>query len=467
MKKVVLILSLAGILLMTFGSGSSEAGKIDVLIDKLVEKGILSYSEAEHILTEMQKEEDNQKAEPKQVAVETAKEEAKTGMAGIPNWVKKIDFKGDLRLRHDTQWRDEGDDKYARNRERLRLRFGFNTKITDTTKVGVRLVSGSGFQNTTNQSFDEHARGKQIFIDRAYASWQPLDFLKITGGKHNNPLFTTPLVWDPDVNPEGISESLNFDVSDSVNIFSNLGQWFIEELEIKNSDRDPTLLVFQLGAQIKPSKKMKFEFAGTYYDFLNLDELEWDKEDSVLKDKAEFLGYNHKHSQQMIFDSDKKLLNEFQCWEFLVKAKIKDILPVPFSVFGNYIINVGADIDELMEKGVDPGDSDPADLASYGSDDRDTGWLIGVSVGNKKKKGDVYAKYFYQELEDYAFPAVFVDSDFHGGGTNNKGHYIHGRYFLADNIQARATGFFTERDDESKDGEKDEDRMQLDIVINF
>ena len=70
-------------------------------------------------------------------------------------------------------------------------------------------------------------------------------------------------------------------------------------------------------------------------------------------------------------------------------------------------------------------------------------------------------------MEDYAFPAVFVDSDFHGGGTNNKGHYIQGRYFLADNIQARATSFFTERDDESKEGQKDEDRVQLDIIINF
>ncbi len=112
-------------------------------------------------------------------------------------------------------------------------------------------------------------------------------------------------------------------------------------------------------------------------------------------------------------------------------------------------------------------DTDPAKLKKYSGDDRYTGWLIGLSVGNKKKKGDFYAKYHYQELEDYAFPAVFVDSDFHGGGTNNKGHYIHGRYFLADNIQARATGFFTKRDDESKDGKKDEDRVQLDIVIGF
>ena len=381
--------------------------------------------------------------------------------------LEKIDFKGNLRLRHDTQWRDEkGDAKYDRNRERFRLRFGFNAKTSDTTDVGVRLVSGSGFQNTTNQSFDDHGRGKGIFIDRAYASWKPLNFLKITAGKHKNPLVASSLVWDSDINPEGISESLNFDVSDSVTIFSNLGQWLIEELKIKDSDRDPSLLVFQLGAKIKPSKNIKFEFAGTYYDFLNLDELNWDK-DGPMDDTNTFLGYNNKYGQQMIFGNDKKLLNEFQCWELLAKVNIKDVLPVPFSIFGNFIINKGADIDELIEKGGDPGDSDPDKLKSYLGDDRDTGWLAGISVGNKKKKGDIYVKYFYQELEDYAFPAVFVDSDFHGGGTNNKGHYIHGRYLLADNIQARATGFFTERDDERKDGKKDEDRVQLDIVINF
>ena len=402
----------------------------------------------------------------KEEAREAREDKAKGKTFKLLEKIEKIDFKGDLRLRHDTQWRDEGDNEYDRNRERFRLRFGFKTKTSESTEVGVRLVSGSGFQNTTNQSFDGHARGKGIFIDRAYASWQPFDFLKIAGGKHENPLVTTPLVWDPDVNPEGISESLNFDVLDSISIFSNIGQWFIEELKIKDSDRDPTLLVFQLGTRIKPSKKINFEFAGTYYDFKNLDKLDWG-DDGTLDDETGFLGYNNSYGQQMIFDSNEKLLNEFKCLEFLAKVNIKDVLPVPISIFGNYIINTGADINELMAKGVDPGDSDPADLATYGGDDRDKGWLVGFSFGNKKKKGDWYAKYHYQVLEDYAFPAVFVDSDFHGGGTNNKGHYVNCTYLLADNIQANATGFFTERDDESKDGKKDEDRVQLDIVINF
>jgi len=448
MKKVVAIMLTAFVFsaIMSTGANRCFAGEVDSLIDKLVDKKILSPEEARQLV-------DETTGENKKQALE------------IPEWVGKMKFSGDLRLRHDTQWRDEGDDKYSRNRERFRLRFGFTSETTETTQVGVRLVSGAGEQNTTNQSADEHARGKNIFIDRAYLTWKPASWIDITGGKHKNPLFTSSLVWDSDVSPEGISESFNAKISDSVNLFANLGQWFLEELNVKDTDRDVTLLVYQLGSEIKVSDNVSIQIAGTYYDFANLDELGWSS--SVLSDDSEFLGYNHKHSQQMVFDNKKKLLNEFGCWEIGTKVKIKKVLPVPVSIFATYLVNEKADTDELVEKGVDPGNSDPADLLAYGGDDRDNGWLAGVSFGSEKKKGDWNMKYFYQELEDYAFPAVFVDSDFHGGGTNNKGHYVHGIYCLTDNIQAKATGFFTKRENEDKDGKKDEDRIQLDIIVKF
>ena len=468
MKKISLIVFIITSLLITFGSTQSWAGEIDILVNKLVEKGILSHSDAQELLGEMQKEGARQEAEIKEVATEAAKEEVKTSMVKLPKWAERIDFYGDLRLRHDTQWREEkkpgGDkDEYNRNRERFRLRLGMKAKTTETTEVGVRLASGSGYQNTTNQSCDGHARGKEIWIDRVYASWKATDYLKIIGGKQKNPLFTTPLVWDPDVNPEGLSESLKFDITDRIGLFANLGQYFVEE--IKSTNTDPTLLAFQLGTAIKPTDTMKLDFGVTYYNFMHLDDIEYDSGD--IDDKAEFIGYNNTHGQQMVFNSDGDLLNEFECWELAAKLKIKDVLPVPFSIYANYIVNTDADIDELTDKGAVFPDSNPAELEAYGSDDRDTGWLVGLSLGNKKKKGDWYAKYHYQELEDYAFTAVFVDSDFHNGGTNNKGHYMHLRYYLMDNIQARVSGFLTESEDESKDGQKDEDRIQADVVFTF
>ncbi len=384
----------------------------------------------------------------------------------VKDLLKKIGISGDLRLRHDTQWRNEkdGTEKYKRNRERFRFRAGLKLKPADDLEIGTRFATGSGYQNTTNQSFDGHGRGKGIFLDRAYALWTPHDLIQIVGGKFKNPLLTSSLVWDPDVNPEGVAELFTFKVTEGARLFGVLGMWFIEELKIKESDSDPTLFTAQLGAQIAPAKKVKIKLAGTYYNFYNLNTLEWD--DGMLDDTAEFLGYNNKYGQQMFFDANGKLLNKFECMEGVIKLDCK-LLPVPISIFSSYVVNLASDLSDLTNKAVDPGDSDPVDLFAYGNDDRDMGWQAGLSLGKKKKKGDWHLKYFYQVLEDYAFPAVFVDSDFHGGGTNNKGHYAQGKYFLTDNVILAATGFITQRDAESKDGQKDEDRIQVDLIFKF
>ncbi|MBW2646580.1 MAG: putative porin [Deltaproteobacteria bacterium] len=181
-------LSVSLFICMSFVFLAGVQVKAGSLADILKEKGIITAEEAD----------------------EVSKDQAKEKSFKLLNNLK---WSGDLRLRHDTQWRETDSDDYDRNRERFRLRFGFTTKPTETTKLGVRLASGSGYQNTTNQSYDGHARGKEIFIDKAYASWKPADFFKITGGKHKNPLLTTPLVWDPDVNPEGYSEELKLKVT--------------------------------------------------------------------------------------------------------------------------------------------------------------------------------------------------------------------------------------------------------------
>ncbi len=439
MKKVIFFAIF--FLLFNLSTGTSYAEDI---IDVLLNKGVITQEEAKRLKAE------------------------KDG--GTLKLLSSLKFKGDIRIRHDSQWREEKKsgsadvDKYVRNRERLRLRLGLDATPLKTVKVGIRLASGSGYQNTTNQSYDGHARGKEIFIDKAYASWEPTDFFKMTAGKQKNPLFTTSLTWDSDVNPEGYTEQITIDIIDQLTFFSNFGQWFIEEYSLKATDRDPLVLVCQGGLKIKPVKGMSIELAGTYYDFQNLHIMGWDA--GILSDKAEFLGYNNKHSQQMIFDHNQELLNKFRCVEANARIKVKTPLS-PISVFGTFLKNEGADIKKLIAKGVDPGDSDPRKLSAYKDDDRGEGWLLGFSIGNKKKQHDWQIKYFYQELEDYAFPAVFVDSDFHGGGTNNKGHCIKAGYCITDNIQIAMTGFSTKRENEKISGKKDEDRIQADLIIKF
>ncbi len=67
MKRIALI-TFVGILLISFNIQTVWAGKVDILIKKLVEKKILSESEAKELINEIQKEDDIEKAEIKKVA---------------------------------------------------------------------------------------------------------------------------------------------------------------------------------------------------------------------------------------------------------------------------------------------------------------------------------------------------------------------------------------------------------------
>jgi hypothetical protein len=378
---------------------------------------------------------------------------------------QKTKFKGDLRLRFDTQRRNEGPGKDCidRRRWRYRLRFGAYATPTDKTELGFRLASGSGFQTTTNQSYDGHGRGKDIFIDQVYASWKPVSGVKLTGGKFKNPFFTSGLVWDGDVNLEGGAFSYEDDF-DKVGLFGNVVHFFVEEMDLQaESNKDPVMGGYQGGIKVKPAEDMSIQFGATYYNFRNLDLYD----DGGIDDTADFIGYNHAHDQQMVFDADGQLINKFNCFEIGAKFKAEKVLPIPISVFGYYVKNMDADITELRTRGVVTEESDPADLSVYGGDDRDSGYQFGFDIGSKKKKSDFYFKYIYQVLEDYAFPAVFVDSDFNGGGTNNKGHMIKANYYLADNVILQGDFFVTKRASEVKDGKQDENRSRLDLIFKF
>jgi hypothetical protein len=421
----VLLISTLTISLFTVGTGS--AGTEEKLLELLVRKGILTQAEVDALKDEVEKEEREAVAPipatpagPTEVAqapttgdsTESTEGEVKVSDekapdAGIPKGSGvvladgKLTLSGDLRLRYDIQARNEAPpvDSYSRNRGRYRLRFGIKGNPSETTELGFRLVSGTGFQNTTNQSFDAHFRGKQLFIDRVYAAWKPSKWFGITGGKQKNPFAVTDLVWDPDVNPEGLSEVLKYS-GERTEVSLNLTQFFIEELSLKETNRDPMLFGYQVGTKIDTGKGTDLQLALAYNDFQHLHLFS----PSGLGDRETFVGYNNSHSQQMVFDQDGNLLNEFRTIDFMARFNVKNLLPFPFQVFGHYIRNPASDIQKLIDEGVPIPSSNPNALLAYGDDNRDQGYQFGVSFGNQNRKKDLYLRWFYQSLEDFAFP---------------------------------------------------------------
>src|SRR5437660_8546833 len=108
---------------VAFGTGAM-AQSSDALLDKLVEKGILTTKEA----NELKEETDKGFTTAYQVK------------SGMPDWVTALKFNGDFRGRFEGFYADNPA-FVDRNRFRYRVRFGATATLLDDFEIGLRLSS--------------------------------------------------------------------------------------------------------------------------------------------------------------------------------------------------------------------------------------------------------------------------------------------------------------------------------------
>ena len=190
------IFALVGVLALGL---SAVRAQDTALIDALVKKGVLSDQEAEDIRADIAKE----------------YSETPAGKLSIANHITNLTLYGDARVRF--EYLDEraqaspgggpgtGGYTSTTNRNRYRIRVGANYTFTDNFSAGVELESATA-GDSANQSFGSEYGKFPINVGLVYLTWKPTDWATLTGGKIRNPLYTTDLVWDPDINPEGAAE---------------------------------------------------------------------------------------------------------------------------------------------------------------------------------------------------------------------------------------------------------------------
>lgn len=196
---------LAGACLLGLSSlaAAQESG---ALLDALVRKKVLSAQEAEDIRADLIQEN----------AATSA------GKIQLSSSVTELKLSGDLRLRYQYDNRrttlqppvaDSGSlfngHGEQRSRERFRLRLNAEFKLTDSIFGGVQLQTNNA-SDSGNQTFGTGFGNYNIYISRAFLGWNATDWLTLVAGKQANPFYTTDLVWDADINPEGLVESLQF-----------------------------------------------------------------------------------------------------------------------------------------------------------------------------------------------------------------------------------------------------------------
>jgi hypothetical protein len=124
-----------------------------------------------------------------------------------------ISFAGDLRLRDEPYEGGPINQSQVRNRERYRARLYMNVKLNSDISGGLSLATGDiNDPITSNQTVNQEFTRKPFYLDRAFINYTPHQFspLTLTGGKFAYSWYRTELTWDNDINPEGLSQKLEW-----------------------------------------------------------------------------------------------------------------------------------------------------------------------------------------------------------------------------------------------------------------
>jgi polyhydroxyalkanoate synthesis regulator phasin len=369
--------------------------KGNALLDLLIKKGIITKDEADQVRTEWEK----------QLAAQLEKYDK----TKVPKWIKEVEWAGDIRLRHKSFWWEDA--RPDRHRERIRVRFGFTSKFADDkTTFGLRLATGTlSDQVSANQTLTDVFSRKTIGFDQIYIRHDATGWLSLWGGKFPYPWYLAPvesrMIWDDDVNPEGLAERLHWKPGKDTTVFVNAAQLPLKEFS--EGPGDAWLFFEQIGVETKLTDKLSAKLAGHFYHTSNAEEVPLT--DSPNRGNTLVGG---------------RLLGDYEvlgvAGELTYKTERDFIKTV--SLVGEFDENIASRFDEDT-----------------------TGWTVGLRLNSAKKKGEWDLAYFYKYIEADAVWAALSDSDWGTGGTDRKGHVVALTYMLQDWWQLRGKLFVNEK----------------------
>lgn len=131
-------------------------------------------------------------------------------------------FESNARFR--AEFNDNAPGTKDRHRQRLRLRFGANYRFNSELLVGARVTTGNPDDpRSPYVDLGDGFNSEDITLDRLFFQYTPeaIPGLAVVGGKFGPPVYRNPiygnLVWDEDVQPEGLgaiyswSDCMGFD----------------------------------------------------------------------------------------------------------------------------------------------------------------------------------------------------------------------------------------------------------------
>jgi hypothetical protein len=447
-KNFVLITVVASLIAGPIAARAQDAG---ALLDLLVKKRIITDQEAEEVRSELTKD-----------AAATS-----AGKLKLSAPITEVELYGDMRVRYESR---EGttdnvvpgvpgpNDTQKRSRERYRWRLGLRGTLADDWFFGLRMETSTN-PRSTNVTFGDDAGpfGKTsdaVGIGQAYLGYSGFRDIRLTVGKMPNPLVTTLMVWDGDINPEGMAEQWKHSYNLSyggghtapaaesyskdgkavaaieqepfkvkLDLFINLAQFVYDDANPENPlgprsvaggrlvpNSDSWMMAWQMGARLNFPNNVYFQIAPVVYNYTGAGDTF----------NTFFVG-----GQQGITNTASLALNQTGINSLLVLEIPAEFgfrigeLPVRF--FGDFAVNFEAD--------------DRATAAGHPeAGDERYAYQVGIAFGQLKAKHDWELKAFWQHTEQFSLDPNLVDSDFFDSRVNMEGIVVQAGYAISDAV---------------------------------
>jgi len=413
---------------------AAHAQSSDALLDKLVEKGIISVKEANELRD--QADEGFLKAY-----------QAKTGM---PDWVTQLKLYGDVRgrvelFRFDNDLPGAAAPNKDRTRYRYRLRTGATIQMKDNFEAGFRFTSSEptgsfgGDPISGNSTLQDNGSKKFLYVDLAYGKWTPINsgpwLLSGTIGKMENPFVVSDMVFDADYTPEGAAVQAGYAINANHSLKLNGGAFVLDEInQGAFASDDPYMLGAQLRYDAKWTPKLSTSLGLAWYTISHDNTLGNGAVPNIQVGNTRYAAATGNHAAGDLVNSYHPIVADIGVTYTFDKGPLY-AGPFPIRLAGEVMHNPGAD-------------------------DDNNAWWGGIFLGKSGKKGTWELSWRYKRLEADAWYEEFVDSDFgayypsitssaglgsgYRSGTGIEGHVIKASYSLSDAFTVGITYFLTE-----------------------
>jgi hypothetical protein len=478
----------------------------DPLLNLFIKKGYVSKEEADKVKAEADYDRTN--------ALAASMPQSKWV---ISRAMKDVELFGDIRLRYEDRQSTTSDGgRIELGRFRYSLRFGLRGDVLDDFYYGLRLDTSSNprstwvtFGSSTSGTY-QGPFGKStstLGIGQIYLGWRPQqwDWFDLTVGKMPNPLYTTPMVWSPSINPEGLAERFKYQVGEA-EFFANFGQFWYQDANpdysspglisgVGLSDKPLIMAASQLGVKYDISEKVTAKIAATLYNYVGVQTGVSPYFGDTYVGEGQYTGpgstfpvngnsgfgtssttlypsLNYPNNQVGIND----LLVIEVPFEVTVKLKSVDVRG-----FGDVAYNLDG---RQRAKAAAAGyaaylSQQQATISGFSPQTRDVmAYQFGMAVGSHNNLGQVYGltsgkhawefRTYWQHVEQYSLDPNLLDQDFFEGNENLEGVYAALSYSPFANVIATVRyGYASRINNKLGTGGSGQDIPQINSINTF